>query len=151
MNGKWLRTLRLKGSLLENQSKIGGNKMIEFIHTDEAPQPGGHYSQGVKHNNVVYVSGQLPIDPVTGEKKHGAIEQEAQQVLQNMEAVLKSAGSSRDKVLKVTIYISDVSLWGEVNTIYAKFFGDHKPARTVVPSGELHYGFKIELDAIAAV
>lgn len=125
--------------------------MINYIHTEKAPAPGGHYSQGIVHNDVLYVSGQLPVDPETGEKKHGAIEQEAGQVLHNLEAVLNAAGSSKDKVLKVTIYISDVSLWGEVNKLYAEFFGDHKPARTVVPSGELHHGFKIELDAIAAV
>lgn len=124
---------------------------MELIYTDKAPAPGGHYSQGVVHNDVLYVSGQLPIDPESGEKKHGAIEQEALQVLQNLKAVLEAAGSSKDKVLRVTIYISDVSLWDEVNKVYADFFGDHKPARTVVPSGELHHGFKIELDAIAAV
>ena len=125
--------------------------MMQFINTDQAPAPGGHYSQGIVHNDVLYVSGQLPIDPDSGEKKHGAIEQEAIQVLENLEGVLEAAGSSKDKVLRVTLYISDVTLWDEVNKVYAEFFGNHKPARTVVPSGELHHGFKIEIDAIAVV
>ncbi|MHA2356824.1 MAG: RidA family protein, partial [Candidatus Thorarchaeota archaeon] len=69
--------------------------------------------------------------------------------LKGLDQVLKAAGSSREKVLRTTAYITDVSLWGEVNEIYAEFFGDHKPARTVVPTTRLHYGCMIEIDAIA--
>jgi len=71
--------------------------------------------------------------------------------LANLDAVLIAAGSSREKVLKVTVYVSDVGHWPKVNAVYGEFFGSHRPARTVVPVGKLHYGYEIELDALAAV
>jgi len=123
---------------------------MELIHTPNAPTPGGHYSQAVVHNGTVYVAGQLPIDPRTGEKKLGTIEEQTELVLANLAAILEAAGSGLDHVLKVTIYVSDIALWGGVNAIYAKFFGDHKPARAVVPTRDLHHGFLIEVEAIAA-
>lgn len=124
---------------------------MKLVHTPSAPSPAGHYSQAVVHNGTVYVSGQLPIDPETGEKRLGPIEEQTEQVLKNLAAILEAAGSGLDRVLKVTIYVSDISLWGGVNTVYAGFFGDHKPARAVVPTRELHHGFLIEVEAIAAL
>ena len=124
---------------------------MRMIFTPNAPKPGGHYAQGVVHNGLVYVSGQLPIDPVTGEKKTGSIEEQTVQVLQNLQAVIEAAGSELPKVLKVTVYLSDISLWGAVNEVYGSFFGDHKPARAMVPTKSLHYGFMIEVEAVAAV
>ncbi|MBL3538124.1 RidA family protein [Aminivibrio sp.] len=123
---------------------------MRFISTEDAPRPGGHYSQAVEHQGVVYVAGQLPIVPGTGEKCLGTVEEQTKRALLNLEAVLKASGSGRDRVLRVTVYVSDISLWGRVNTVYAEFFGDHKPARTVVPTRDLHYGFLVEIDAIAA-
>ncbi len=123
---------------------------MELIHTPNAPTPGGHYSQAVVHNGTVYVAGQLPIDPRTGEKKLGTIEEQTELVLANLAAILEAAGSGLDHVLKVTIYVSDIALWGGVNAVYAKFFGDHRPARAVVPTRDLHHGFLIEVEAIAA-
>ncbi|MEE4312098.1 MAG: Rid family detoxifying hydrolase [candidate division KSB1 bacterium] len=124
---------------------------MRTIMTEKAPQPAGHYSQAVVHEGVVYVSGQLPIDPHSGEKCLGSIEDQTQQVLENVAAILEASGSSKQNVLKVSLYISDMNLWDRVNKVYSQFFGDHRPARVVVPAGELHYGFKIEIDAIAFV
>ncbi|MDX2041457.1 MAG: Rid family detoxifying hydrolase [Acidobacteriota bacterium] len=124
---------------------------IEFVETPNAPRPGGHYSQAVIHNGVVYISGQLPIDPATGEKKLGSIEEQAEQVLANIRAIVESVGSNMNRILKMTVYISDIELWGKVNEIYARAFGAHRPARAIVPVNELHYGFKIEIEAIAAL
>ncbi|TDY59528.1 2-iminobutanoate/2-iminopropanoate deaminase [Aminivibrio pyruvatiphilus] len=123
---------------------------MRFISTEDAPRPGGHYSQAVVHQGVVYVAGQLPIVPETGEKCLGTVEEQTERTLLNLEAVLKAAGSGRDRVLRVTVYVSDISLWGRINAVYAGFFGDHRPARTVVPTRDLHYGFLVEIDAVAA-
>jgi 2-iminobutanoate/2-iminopropanoate deaminase len=122
---------------------------MEFVSTRNAPQPAGHYSQAVIHNDLVFVSGQLPVDPVSGEKVISSIEDQTKLALNNLKSILEAAGSSIDKVLKVTVYISDISLWGRVNAVYSQFFQDHKPARAVVPTRELHFGFQIEIEAIA--
>ena len=121
------------------------------INTPNAPEPGGHYSQAIVHNGMVFISGQLPVDPVTGTKLTGEIEAQTIQVLKNLKSILEAANSGIDYLLKVNIYISDVSLWSQVNQIYADFIGSHKPARAIVPTKELHHGFKIELEAVAAV
>ncbi len=123
---------------------------MEFIFTEKAPKPAGHYSQGVVHGGLVYVSGQLAIDPATGEKKLGSIEEQTGQALKNVAAVLEAAGSGIDRVLKTTVYVSDIALWPRVDAVYAEFFGDHKPARAVVPTRELHFGFQVEVEAVAA-
>jgi 2-iminobutanoate/2-iminopropanoate deaminase len=99
----------------------------------------------------VYVSGQLPINPETGEKVLGPVEDQARQVLKNLSEILKASGSHISRTLKVTVYISDIELWDRVNAVYAEFFGNHRPARSVVPTKELHFGFKIEIDAIGAI
>ena len=124
---------------------------MKKIITLKAPTPGGHYSQAIVHNGLVYVSGQLPIHPDTGEKVLGAIEQQTEQVLKNTAAILEAAGSSLKQVIKTTVYISDIQLWDRVNQVYARYFGDHRPARAVVPTGPLHFGFQIEMEAIAAI
>ena len=141
---------------LWNPSEASGQALepesaIKLIRTPNAPTPAGHYSQAVVHNSTVYVSGQLPIDPETGEKCLGSIEEQTEQVLKNLAAILEAAGSGLDRVLKVTVYVSDISLWGGVNNVYAKFVGNHRPARVVVPTRDLHHGFLIEMEAVAAV
>lgn len=120
------------------------------INTPNAPEPGGHYSQAMVHNGMVFISGQLPIDPVTGTRITGEIEEQTIQVLKNLKSILEAANSGIDYLLKVNIYISDVSLWSKVNQIYADFIGSHRPARAIVPTRELHHGFKIEVEAVAA-
>lgn len=124
---------------------------MEIVETSAAPLPAGHYSQGIIHNGVVYVAGQLPIVPGSSDRTVGSMEQQAEQTLRNVEAVLRAAGSGLDKVLQMTIYVSDISLWGEVNIAYARVMGAHKPARAVVPVKDLHYGYQIEIQAIAAL
>ncbi len=119
--------------------------------TSNAPRPAGHYSQSIEFNGLLFVSGQLPIDPLSDDRSVGPIEDQARQVLKNLRSIVDDAGSSMDGILKVTIYISDMTLWGAVNAIYTEYFGDHKPARAIVPVNELHYGYQIELEAIAAV
>ena len=123
---------------------------IQTVLTPNAPAPGGHYSQAVVYNGLVFVAGQLAIDPKTGERLTGSIEEQTEQCLKNTAAILEAAGSGLNRVLKMTIYISDIELWGPVNSVYARILGEHRPARAVVPVKELHYGFKIEIETIAA-
>ena len=124
---------------------------MHSVETRDAPAAGGHYSQGIVHNGVVYVAGQLPIDPKDRNKAIGSIEEQTERTLRNVEAILVAAGSGLDRVMQMTIYISDIELWGGVNTAYSRVMGSHKPARAVVPVKELHYGYQIEIQAIAAV
>lgn len=124
---------------------------MKEIKTADAPRPAGHYAQAVVHDGIVYISGQLPIDRASNSRSIKRIEEQTEQALANLEAILKAAGSGKEKVLKVTVYVSDIALWDRVNTVYARFFGSHRPARTVVPTRELHYGYQIEIDAIASV
>jgi len=123
---------------------------MKTICTEGAPAPAGHYSQAIVHGDTVYVSGQLPIDPATGEKRTGSIEEQTEQVLTNLAEILRAAGSGMDRLVKVTVYISDIGLWDRVNAVYARHLGDHRPARAVVPTRDLHYGFQIEIEALAA-
>lgn len=123
---------------------------IHLIQPADARPPAGHYSPAVVHGGLVYVSGQLPIDPRTGEGCHGTIEEQAEQVLDNLTGILAASGSGLDRLLKVTIYVADVALWPAVNAAYARRLGSHRPARAIVPTGPLHHGFLIELEAIAA-
>jgi 2-iminobutanoate/2-iminopropanoate deaminase len=123
---------------------------IKTVSTTNAPKPGGHYSQGIVYNGLVFVSGQLSIDPKTGDKKLGSIEEQTEQALKNVAEILKAAGSSLERVLKVTIYVSDINYWGAVNEVYTRIMGAHRPARAVIPTRDLHYGFLIEIEAVAA-
>jgi len=122
---------------------------MQQISTPKAPAPAGHYSQAIVHDGLVYVSGQLPINPATGEKITGSIEQQTEQVIKNVAAILEAAGSGLNQVLKTTVYLSDITLWDRVNRVYATLFGTHRPARAVVPTRSLHFGFQIEMEAIA--
>ena len=122
---------------------------IKRINTPNAPQPAGHYSQATVHNGLVFVAGQLSIDP-SGEKKLGPIEEQAEQALNNVHAILKAAGSDWDRVLKMNISIADINLWEAFNKVYARVLGENRPARAVIPCGPLHYGFLIEIEAVAA-
>jgi 2-iminobutanoate/2-iminopropanoate deaminase len=123
---------------------------MEKILTNAAPAPAGHYSQAIRHNGLVFVSGQLPLDPVSKEVVEGGIEAQMSQVMANIRAILEASGSGLDNILKATIYIPDSSYWPEINRVYAECMGDHKPARAVIPCGELHYGVLLEMEVIAA-
>jgi 2-iminobutanoate/2-iminopropanoate deaminase len=127
------------------------NHEIRHIRTADAPIPAGHYSQATVHAGLVYVAGQLAIDPATGERKLGSIEEQTERTLRNVEAILNAAGSDFSRVLRMTVYVADIELWGAVNATYARIMGDHKPARAIVPTKDLHHGFLVEIDAVAAV
>ena len=99
---------------------------------------------------MIYVSGQLPMDLVTREPFAGDIETQTELALKNVEAVLQAAGSDLKSVLQMTIYVSDIELWGKVNETYARIMGEHRPARAIVPVKDLHFDTKIEIQAIAA-
>lgn len=124
---------------------------MKKIKLPNAPEPVGHYSSAVEHNGLIFVSGQLPRDAVTGEVETGAIEAQTELALRNVEQILFAAGSDLQHVLQFTIYVSDMELWGKVNDTYARILGDHKPARAIVPVKDLHFDTKIEIAAIAAV
>lgn len=124
---------------------------IRYIQTPNAPAPGGHYSQATVYNGLVFVAGQLSIDPLTHERKLGSIEEQTEQALKNVSEILKAAGSDLSRVLKMTVYVADIGLWERVNPVYARVMGEHRPARAIIPTGALHYGFLIEIDAIAAL
>ena len=113
------------------------------------PTPAGHYSPVVEHNGLLFVSGQLPMDPITKEVPEG-VEAQTIRALDNMENLLHAAGSDRRHVLQVRVYVSDIDLWDTVNRAYAGWFGDHKPARAIVPCGALHFGCLLEIEATAA-
>lgn len=122
---------------------------MKTILTEEAPIPKGHYAQGILVGGFLFISGQLPIDPVTGNLVPGGMEEQAIQAFRNLEAVVKASGGSREDVVKVTVYIPDISQWNTVNRIYGEFFGNHKPARSVVPTRDLHFGALVEVEAVA--
>jgi len=124
---------------------------LKEIFTENAPKPVGPYSQAIVHGGLVFVSGQLAIEPGTSEKKLGSIEDQTELVLRNLGAILSASGSSMDKVLKTTVYISDIALFSRANAVYAKAFGEHRPARAVVPTNALPFGFAIEIEAVAAI
>jgi 2-iminobutanoate/2-iminopropanoate deaminase len=123
---------------------------VNYVQPSDQPKPKGHYSPGIEHDGLIFVSGQLPMDLQTREPFTGAIEGQTELALLNVEAVLEAAGSDLNHVLQMTIYISDMELWGKVNETYAKVMGEHRPARAIVPVKDLHFDTKIEIQAIAA-
>ena len=124
---------------------------MHLVAIPDAPPPAGHYSPGVVHDGVAYVSGQLPIVPGQTEHRIGSIEEQTEQCLRNVERVLVAAGSSLRQVLQMTVYVSDGELWGRVNATYARVMGDHRPARAIVPVKDLHFGYQIEIQAIGVI
>jgi len=124
---------------------------MKTVSTESAPVARGHYSQAIVHGGLVYVAGQLPIDPRDPERRLADFEAQARQVIGNVIAIVEAAGSSRERILRATVYIVDVAHWPAFNAVYAELLGGHKPARTVVPVAQLHYGYLVEMDAIAAL
>ena len=124
---------------------------MRTIETSRAPRPAGHYSQAVVHGGLVYVAGQLPVDVADPARPAGDAEEQTERALRNVEAILGAAGSGLDRLLSVTVYVVDVALWPRVNAAYARVLGAHRPARAVVPVKELHHGFLVEVQAVAAL
>jgi len=123
---------------------------METIITPNMPQGNGHYSTVIEHNGLLYLSGQLPYIRGTKTMPEG-IDVQTRMVLENIEFILKEAGSSKNQILQMRLYIPNISLWDKVNQVYAKFFAEHKPARTVVPTRELHFGALIEVECVAYI
>lgn len=124
---------------------------MQAVSTGDAPAPVGPYSQAIVHGGLVYASGQIPLDPRSGALVEGGIEAQTEQVLANLAAVLRAAGSGLDRVLRTTIYVTDLSLFARVNAVYARAFdGEPAPARATVQVAALPLGAAIEIDAIAA-
>ncbi len=122
------------------------------VKSDAAPEPVGPYSQAVAHGNLLFASGQIPIDPTTGALVAGEIEDETRQVIANLRAVLEAGGSSLARVVKATVYVTDLSLFARINAVYAEHFtGDPAPARATVQVAALPLGARVEIDAIAAL
>jgi reactive intermediate/imine deaminase len=111
--------------------------------------PGGHYSHAVAAGGLVFVSGQLPIAPDGTRLNEASFAEQAQQVLDNVARALAGAGSGVEKLLQVRVYVTDIASWPEFNALYAQWAGNARPARAVVPVPALHYGFKIEVEAVA--
>lgn len=123
---------------------------MEIVNHPDLPKSNGHYSQCIKHNGILYLSGQLPIRTEDREIPE-SIEDQTDLVFKNIEKVLTCAGSNKNKILQVRIYIPNVELWDIVNARYRLFFGEHKPARCIIPTRELHFGCSIEIEATAFV
>ncbi|MDD2446170.1 MAG: RidA family protein [Tissierellia bacterium] len=122
---------------------------MKMIYPKYDSENKGHYSPGVISNGILYISGQISIDPDTRIVPNGGIEEHLKQALLNVERVLKEAGLNRNSVVQCRIYITDINYWDAVNEVYAEFFGEHKPSRIVVPVPELHFGCLAEVEAIA--
>ena len=121
----------------------------QAFQTDNAPRPGGAYSQAIRAGDFIYVAGQVPVDPATGKLVGGEIEEQTARVLDNVRAILEAAGTGMENVVKTTVHLSDISLFARFNAVYTRYFPDPKPARTTV--GSQLPGFYIEIDVVAYV
>lgn len=122
--------------------------MRKIIKTDQAPQAVGPYSQGVKAGNLLFISGQLGVDPATGEIADESVERQTHQVLRNLQTIAEAAGTSLERALKVTVYLTNMDDFTEMNAVYSRFFPENPPARVCVEVRRLPKGVTIEMDAV---
>jgi 2-iminobutanoate/2-iminopropanoate deaminase len=132
--------------LTENEAVV---TVKEIIQTEHAPQAIGPYSQAVKTNGLVFASGQIPTDPQTGQFVPGGIEEQTEQVLKNLAAVLEAAGSGLNRVVKTTVFLLDMQEFGAMNEVYGRFFKEEPPARATVQAARLPRDARVEIEAIA--
>jgi 2-iminobutanoate/2-iminopropanoate deaminase len=125
--------------------------MTKAFSTEQAPRAIGPYSQAIVHNGVAYLSGQIPIDPVTNQLIEGDIVAQTERVLENVKAVLEACGASLETVLKTTVFLKDMGDFPKMNEIYGRYFGAHRPARSTVQAARLPRDVSVEIDAIASV
>jgi 2-iminobutanoate/2-iminopropanoate deaminase len=126
--------------------------MQKIVYTESAPKPIGPYSQAiVASGNLVFTAGQIAIDPATGQIEGADIAAQTRRVLSNIDAVLKQAGSGRDKIVKTTVFLKDMNEFAAMNAVYAEFFGKHAPARSTVEVARLPKDAKVEIEAVAIV
>ena len=124
---------------------------MRIIKTKNAPKAIGPYSQGINHNNFVYTSGQIPINPETGKLVQGNFKLEVEQVLNNVDAVLKEGGSSINHAIKLTVFVTDLSKFSELNQVFETFFDENPPVRSAVEVSALPMGVRVEIEAIGYV
>lgn len=122
-----------------------------IFRSQRAPRAKGPYSQAVRHRGLLYVSGQIPLDPATGTPLRATIEEETERALNNLKLIVEDAGSTMDDVLKVTCYLADMDDFSRFNEAYAKFFPEFPPARTAVQAAKLPLDVQVEVDAIVAL
>jgi 2-iminobutanoate/2-iminopropanoate deaminase len=125
--------------------------MKQIITTENAPKAIGPYSQAVVYNGLIYLSGQIPLDPITGELVQGDVAAQTERVLQNVRAVLEAAGSSMERVLKTTVFLKDLAQFAAMNEVYSNYFTLHPPARSTVEVARLPRDVQVEIDCIAAI
>ena len=124
---------------------------LSSVHTDRAPAAIGPYSQAIVTDGWVFCSGQIPLDPSNGEMLTGSVAEQTELVLTNLRAVLEAAGSSMDRVVKTTVFLSDMNTFAEMNEVYARHFGEHRPARAAVQAGALPKFCDVEIECVARV
>ena len=124
---------------------------LKPVHTDQAPAAIGPYSQAIVSDGWVFCSGQIPIDPASGDLLTGSVAEQTHLVLKNLSAVLQAAGASMGTVVKTTVFLSDMGTFGEMNEVYAQHFGDHRPARAAVQAAALPKGVDVEIECVARV
>jgi len=122
-----------------------------IVSTDKAPQAIGPYSQAVIHNGVAYLSGQIPLDPATGQLVEGDIAAQTERVLENVKGLLEACGASLESVLKTTVFLKDMGEFAKMNEVYSRYFQHDQPARSTVEAARLPRDVRVEIDAIAAV
>ena len=124
--------------------------MKRIVTTENAPKAIGPYSQAVVYNGLAYLSGQIPLDPATGQLVGDDVAEQTARVLDNMKAVLEAAGSSLDQVLKTTVFLKEMADFPKMNEVYARYFGDNPPARSTIEAARLPRDVRVEIEAIAA-
>lgn len=132
-----------------SNERSGDTLRRHTIHTPDAPPAIGPYVQAVRVGDFVFVSGQIPIDPATGEVVPGTIEEQTHRVMRNLAAILQAAGSSLEKVVRTTVFLADLNDFARMNDVYAQYFPEQKPARSTVQVARLPRDVKIEVDAVA--
>lgn len=125
--------------------------MMETVSTENAPGAIGPYSQAVKTGNMVFCSGQIPIDPATGQFVSDDVAEQTEQVLKNLAAVLEAAGSGLGKVVKTTVFLADMNDFAAMNDVYARYFSENKPARATVQAARLPRDARVEIECIALI
>ncbi len=121
------------------------------FETGKAAELGGPYSQAVIHNGLIYISGQVAIDPLTNQMAQGTIEEETEVTMENLRIILEESGSSLEKVLQVTAYLADVKDYGRFNVVYGRYFPKDPPARSCVQAGKIPFGMRVEIDAVGSI
>jgi 2-iminobutanoate/2-iminopropanoate deaminase len=124
---------------------------IDFVATPNAPRAIGPYSQATRADGLLFTAGQVGFDPATGELVDGGITEQTERVLRNIRAILQAAGVDLSSVVKTTVYLVDMADFAEMNTVYARAFGEHRPARSTVAVAALPRGARVEIDAVAVL